>query len=48
MGYPESGKNSLLNLFMGKIWGMEYNIKVTGDFKTEFASMVNLGDRACP
>jgi len=48
MGYPESGKNSLLNLFMGKMWGVEDNIKVTGDFRTEFASMVNLGGSGLP
>ena len=49
MGYPESGKNSLLNLFMGKMWGMEEeNIKVSGDFRTEFASMVNLGGSGLP
>jgi hypothetical protein len=48
LGLPETGKNSLLNLFLAKMWEMETNIKVTGDFKSEYASMFNLSGSGIP
>ncbi len=42
LGIPETGKNSLANLFMSTMWGIENNIKVTEDFRTEYAAMKNL------
>ena len=48
LGLPETGKNSLLNLFLAKMWDMETNIKVTGDFKSEYASMFNLSGSGIP
>ena len=48
LGLPETGKNSLLNFFLAKAWDMETNIKVTGDFKSEYASMFNLSGSGIP
>ncbi len=42
LGLPETGKNSLLNLFLSSMWSYDDNVMVTGDFKTDFASMKNL------
>jgi hypothetical protein len=42
LGLPETGKNSLLNLFLAKMWSMDENIKVSGDFRADFATMANL------
>ncbi len=48
LGLPETGKNSLLNLFLAKMWDTETNIKTTGDFDTEFAIMKNLEGTGLP
>ncbi len=48
MGPPEAGKNSILNLFLAKAWGSKDNVKVVGDFKTDFASLRNLEGMGLP
>ncbi len=48
LGPPEAGKNSLLNLLLAKGWGTRDNIRVVGDFKTDFASMSNLEGMGLP
>ncbi|MEM0050493.1 MAG: hypothetical protein QXW39_08200, partial [Candidatus Bathyarchaeia archaeon] len=48
LGLPETGKNSLLNLFLAKMWGADENIMVTQDFKTDFASLKNLQGSGLP
>ncbi len=48
IGLPETGKNSLLNLFLAKMWSSDENIKVTGDFRTDFSTMKNLEGSGLP
>ncbi len=48
LGLPETGKNSLLNLFLAKMWDSEENIKVSGDFRTDFSTMKNLEGSGLP
>lgn len=48
MGPPEAGKNSILNLLLAKAWGNRDNVKVVGDFKTDFASLRNLEGMGLP
>ena len=48
LGLPETGKNSLLNLFLARMWDMEDNIKTTGDFDKDFAIMKNLEGTGLP
>ncbi len=48
MGLPETGKNSLLNLFLGTMWLNEDKILTSGDFMTEFATMANLEGTGLP
>lgn len=48
LGLPETGKNSLLKLFLSDMWGVKSNLKVTGDFSTEFSSMKNMEGHGLP
>ena len=48
IGSPEAGKSTLLNLFLALGWGTEDNIKVSQDFKTEFASLKNMEGSGLP
>ncbi len=48
LGIPETGKNPLLNLLGAKIWNLEENIKVTGDYHKDFTTMANLEGRGMP
>ncbi len=48
LGLPETGKNSLLNLFLAKMWSSDENIKVSGDFRTDFSTMKNLEGSGLP
>ena len=48
LGLPETGKNALLNLFLGSMWNNEEHILTTGDFMTEFATMVNMSGSGLP
>ncbi|MEM4066082.1 MAG: hypothetical protein QXV17_04380 [Candidatus Micrarchaeaceae archaeon] len=48
LGLPETGKNSLLNLFLAKMWGADDNIMVTQDFRTDFSALKNLQGSGLP
>ncbi len=48
VGLPETGKNSLFNLFGSSIWATDSNIKVSQDFKTDWASIANLYGNGVP
>ncbi len=48
LGLPETGKNSLLNLFLARMWDSDENIKVSGDFRTDFSTMKNLEGSGLP